>query len=156
MESREITGIKMLLDNQEAVEEIQKELINSSLPDIKKFKELSCIYPAVEVCWILGYCGIRGNEKPVSLAKTALAANTRDRNTFTSKYLCGNYPNTLTFATLNRQVTIRFLKLAGERWLKNWTDGSEDLDLLIKRKKTPRASLTSMEVSPNHRGTERT
>lgn len=49
MELGDINRIKELLDSQEAVEALETSGTNSSLQEIKRFRELFNIHPAVEV-----------------------------------------------------------------------------------------------------------
>ena len=141
LEVRESTGIKVLLDNQEAAEALESGRTTSSLQAVRKFKEMRNTHPTIEVRWIPRHSGINGNEKADMLAKRALATNTRNRNSATSEHVCSEHQNIFTLAALKRQVTIGTQKLAEEWWLKNRTDRYEELDLLMRRKRPPELNL---------------
>ena len=131
----------VLLDNQEAVEALESGRTNSSLQNVKKFKELCTTHRTVEACWIPGHKGIHRNEESNRLAKRALASNTGQRSTPATENASGGRQKILTFAALKRQVTIRSQNIAEEWWNKNRTDRYENLDLLMRRKRPPELGL---------------
>lgn len=141
LEFGDSAGIKVLLDNQEAVEALESGRTNSSIEKVRIFKDLCGTHPMVEVRWIPGHQGIKGNEKSDMLAKRALASYARQINTSTTDHAIGGRQNILTMAALKRQVSIRSQTLAEEWWLKNRTDRYENLDLLMRRKRPPELGL---------------
>ena len=72
--------IKVLLDNQEAVEALVSDRANSSQSEVRKFIELCKAQLDIEIHWVPGHYCIVGDEKSDAMAKAVLASKTREEN----------------------------------------------------------------------------
>ena len=121
----------MLLDNQEAAETLVSGRVNSSKSEVRKFMELCKAQIDMEICWVLGHCGIKGNEKADAMAKVVLASKTREENLWRPECIGEEFHEVLTFAAHKHHVTIHIQKLVEDWWEKNKTDRYEDPDQMM-------------------------
>lgn len=83
LEMGDSSGIKLLRDNQEAVEALESGRTNPSLFEVKTFKELCSTHSAVEVHWIPRHKGMHGNGKSDTLVKKGTGIKNRG-----TKHIC--------------------------------------------------------------------